>query len=67
MLNNRGLNPNSNLNALARLGLARAAKLSGDSEGSRRAYEEFLDAWKNADPDTPTLQQARHEYEALKK
>ncbi|HYP29674.1 MAG TPA: protein kinase [Blastocatellia bacterium] len=66
VLDSRGLNPNSNVNILARLGLARAASLSGDRAASRKAYEEFLNVWKNADPDIPLLQQARREYEGLK-
>jgi len=52
-------------NALARLGLARAAALSGDVPKSRRAYQDFLALWKDADPDAPILIQARAEYARL--
>jgi len=39
--------------ALARLGLARACALEGDTAKSRAAYEDFLTLWKDADPDIP--------------
>jgi len=51
--------------ALARLGLARAAALSGDVAKSRRAYQDFLALWKDADPDVPILIQAKAEYAKL--
>jgi DNA-binding winged helix-turn-helix (wHTH) protein/Flp pilus assembly protein TadD len=47
---------------LAQLGLARALRLTGDANGSRREYESFLAAWRNADPDLPAVQQAKREY-----
>jgi eukaryotic-like serine/threonine-protein kinase len=50
---------------LARLGLARAAALAGDTAKSRRAYQDFLALWKDADPDVPVLVQARAEYAKL--
>jgi hypothetical protein len=52
--------------ALAHLGLARAHALTGDTPKSRRAYQDFLDLWKNADADTPILQEAKAEYAKLK-
>jgi tetratricopeptide (TPR) repeat protein len=51
--------------ALAHLGLARAAVLSGDVVKSRRAYQDFLALWKDADPDLPILIQAKAEYAKL--
>jgi tetratricopeptide (TPR) repeat protein len=50
---------------LARVGLARAAALAGDVGRSRRAYEEFLAFWKDADLDVPILVQAKAEYAKL--
>jgi tetratricopeptide (TPR) repeat protein len=50
---------------LARLGLARAAALAGDTARSRRAYQDFLALWKDADPDVPVLVQAKNEYARL--
>jgi hypothetical protein len=52
----------STLYPLARLGLARAAAISGDTAASRKAYEDFFALWQNADSDVPLLQQARQEY-----
>src|SRR5207245_2516349 len=51
--------------SLARLGLARAAALSGEVPKSRRAYQDFLALWKNADADVPILIQATAEYAKL--
>ena len=51
---------------IARLGVARALTKSGDSGRSRAAYQEFFDAWKNADVDLPILIEARREYAALR-
>ena len=53
------------LRALAGLGLARAAALAGDMPTSRRAYQDFLALWKDADPDVPILIRARGEYAKL--
>ncbi|HKF26235.1 MAG TPA: tetratricopeptide repeat protein, partial [Candidatus Acidoferrum sp.] len=51
--------------ALARLGLARAYVLENDSAKARAAYQDFLAAWKEADPDLAPLQQAKAEYAKL--
>jgi tetratricopeptide (TPR) repeat protein len=66
ILNNRGVNINSNLYALSYLGLARATVLLGDAAKARNTYEDFFKLWKDADSDVPALQQARQEYEKLK-
>jgi tetratricopeptide (TPR) repeat protein len=50
---------------LAQLGLARAYAMQGDRENSRKAYDDFFTTWKDADPDTPTLRQAKAEYKKL--
>jgi hypothetical protein len=39
----------------ARLDLARAWALSGDRVRAKSAYEDFLNLWKDADPDIPIL------------
>jgi len=62
----RGAFPTWPEHALAYLGLARAYALLGDIAKSRRAYEDFLGLWKEADPDIPILQQAKAEYAKLK-
>ena len=53
------------MGALARLQLARALALSGDTVKARSAYNDILTLWKNADPDIPLLQAARAEYARL--
>ena len=53
-----GLNP---LGARAHLGLARAFVLEGDTAKAKAAYQNFLTLWKDADPDIPTLKEARLE------
>ncbi len=51
--------------ALARLGLARAYAMQGDTVKAKAAYQHFLTIWKDADPDVPILQQAKAEYAKL--
>jgi hypothetical protein len=48
--------------ALARLGLARAYALQGDTVNANPAYQDFLPLWKDADPDIPILKEAKAEY-----
>jgi len=50
---------------LAYVGLARAAVLQGDTAKARKAYQGFFALWKDADPDTPILIEAKREYEKL--
>jgi eukaryotic-like serine/threonine-protein kinase len=60
-----GIMPVSPLYSLSHLQLARAAALSGDRAAARKAYEEFLASWKDADPGSTLLGQARTEYSQL--
>jgi eukaryotic-like serine/threonine-protein kinase len=53
------------MGALARLQLARALALSGDTVRAKGAYNDLLTLWKNADPDVPVLREARAEYARL--
>jgi tetratricopeptide (TPR) repeat protein len=53
------------LHTLARLGLARAFALAGDTPKARAAYQDFLKFWKDADPGIPILIQAKQEYSKL--
>jgi tetratricopeptide (TPR) repeat protein/predicted Ser/Thr protein kinase len=57
---------NQPIGALARLGLARSYALQGDTPRARAAYSDFLNLWKNADPDVPLLKQAKTEFAKLK-
>lgn len=50
----------------AEVGLARAAKMMGDSGRAKKTYEQFFAFWKDADADIPLLLEARKEYAALK-
>src|SRR5262249_4405038 len=65
ILDCRGQAPLSPLYALAHLQLGRAAVLSGDRASGRRAYEDFLTLWKEADGDLSILNEARHEYSSV--
>jgi eukaryotic-like serine/threonine-protein kinase len=53
------------LGALARLGLARAYTMQGDTVKARAAYQDFLTLWKDADPDIPILKEAKAEHVKL--
>jgi len=47
--------------AVARLQLARAFVMSGDTAKAKVAYQDFLTLWKDADRDIPILKEARAE------
>lgn len=66
ILNNRGIVVNFVLGSLARLQLARAEQMHGDTASAHKHYEEFLKLWKDADPDLPIFHEALHDYESLK-
>ena len=53
------------LGALAHLELGRSYALAGDKTKARIAYQDFLNLWKDADPDIPILKQAKAEYAKL--
>jgi eukaryotic-like serine/threonine-protein kinase len=53
------------VDAMARLQLARALALSGETVKARSAYTDLLTLWKNADPKIPIVEQARAEYARL--
>jgi predicted Zn-dependent protease len=64
-IDHRGVVMNFPWGALARLGLARAYALQGDTAKARTAYQDFLTLWKDADPDIPILKEAEAEYAKL--
>jgi hypothetical protein len=51
--------------ALARLALARAYAMQGDTAKAKAAYQDFLTLWKDADPDISVLIAAKAEYAKL--
>ncbi|MGB8913891.1 MAG: hypothetical protein WCC85_16570, partial [Candidatus Sulfotelmatobacter sp.] len=53
------------LGSLARLQLARAYAISGDTAKAKASYKDFLTLWKDADPDIPILKEAKAEYAKL--
>jgi len=65
ILDHPGLVLSDPVGAVARLQLARAYAMSGDTVKARVAYQNFLTHWKDADPDIPVLQQAKNEYQKL--
>jgi tetratricopeptide (TPR) repeat protein len=64
-IDHRGLVANFPWGALARLGLARAYAVQGETTKARTAYKDFLTLWKGADPDVPILKEAKTEYGKL--
>ena len=48
------------------LELARLYAETGDTAAAQKEYERFLELWKDADPNLPTLRAAQTEYEKLK-
>jgi hypothetical protein len=53
------------MDAMARLPLARALVLSGDTVKAKSVYNDLLTLWKNADPDIRVLKEAQAEYARL--
>lgn len=66
ILDHRGEAALSVLYPLARLGLARAVALAGDTEKSRKEYQRFFELWKDADADLPILIEAKQRFRLLK-
>ena len=64
-LDHRGVAVNCPLAALARLQLARAYVLVGDSKSANESYQEFFVLMKDADSGIPILREARTEYAKL--
>jgi eukaryotic-like serine/threonine-protein kinase len=64
-IDHRGLVWNFPWGALARLRLAHAYDLQGDSAKAKAAHQDFLALWKDADPDVPILIAAKSQYAKL--
>ena len=52
--------------SLSHLGMARGFAYAGETAKARKAFQDFFELWKDADPDTPILQQAKAEYAELR-
>jgi len=65
-IDHRGVVVNFSWGALARLGLARAYAMQGDTAKAKAAYQDFLTLWKDADPDIPIFIAAKVEYAKLR-
>jgi tetratricopeptide (TPR) repeat protein len=65
LLDHSGIVQNFLLGSLARLQLARAYALQGDTAKARATYQDFFALWKDADPDIPILIAAKAEYAKL--
>jgi predicted Zn-dependent protease len=55
----------NSVGAMAQLGMARAYALQGDNVKAKKAYQDFLVLWKDADPNVPALKEAKAEYAKL--
>ena len=67
MVDHPGILQDSVLSPLSHLWLARAQAMMGDKDAARKAYQDFLTLWKDADPDIPIYKQAKAEYARLNK
>jgi serine/threonine protein kinase/tetratricopeptide (TPR) repeat protein len=65
IIDHRGIVGRAPYGVRARLEVARAYALEGDTARARSAYQDFLTLWKDADPDIPILRQAKAEYAKL--
>ena len=53
------------MDVMARLQLARALTLSGDTVKAKSAYDDLSTLWESADPTIPMVEAARAEYARL--
>ena len=65
ILDHPGIVGNEIHGALAHLQLGRAQVMMGDKAAARKSYQDFLELWKDADPDVPIYLQAKLEYARL--
>ncbi len=52
--------------SLSYLGMARGYALAGEAPKAKKAFQDFLELWKDADPEIPILRQAKAEYARLR-
>ena len=51
--------------SLSSLGMARGFALAGDTAKAKKAFQDFFELWKSADPDIPVHKEAKTEYARL--
>ncbi|MBV9771509.1 MAG: protein kinase [Bryobacterales bacterium] len=51
--------------AVSYAGMARGFAFAGDTAKAKKAFQDFFELWKDADPDIPILRQAKAEYVRL--
>jgi eukaryotic-like serine/threonine-protein kinase len=66
IIDHPGVVLNSPVGSMAWLELGRAEALSGQRTPARRAYQDFLQKWQNADTDVPILIEAKAENKNLR-
>ena len=52
--------------SLSYLGMARGFAIKGDTAKASKAFQDFVELWKDADSDIPVLMQAKAEYTKLR-
>ena len=55
LIDNPGITVRHVTGSLAWFQLGRAQKMMGDEVAAQKSYKTFLDLWKNADPDFPSI------------
>jgi len=66
ILDHPGITVGDPMGVLAHLQLGRAYAMQGDAAKAKGSYQDFLNLWKDADPDIPILIAAKSEYAKLK-
>ncbi len=66
-IDNRYVDEPSPLATVATVWLARSHAKLGDAAAARRAYQDAIAAWKDADPELPLLVEAKNEYQEVGK
>jgi tetratricopeptide (TPR) repeat protein/tRNA A-37 threonylcarbamoyl transferase component Bud32 len=61
IVDHRGIVIGDAFGVLARLGMARAYAMQGDTANARKNYQDFLTLWKDADSEIPILKKAKLE------
>ncbi len=66
ILDHPGITINFPTGVLAHLQLGRAYAMTGDGVKAKAAYQDFLNLWKDADPDVPVLKEAKSNYATMR-